>query len=252
MSMLESERDALLELAGVGAVRVPRPLACVCSEESAVLAIEWLDLDAPDAAANRALGEGLARLHRPRTRQHGWHRDNTIGATPQPNAQDADWIRFFRTRRLQYQLGIAAANGFGGELQEQGMWLCDRLDLLFCDYRPLPSLLHGDLWAGNWGRCDGLPVMFDPAVYYGDRESDIAMTRLFGGFTKDFYDAYQEAWPLHQGFESRIPLYQLYHVLNHLNLFGCAYLGQALQLIRRLRQGMDRAQGSVYSDSSTT
>jgi fructosamine-3-kinase len=250
--MLESERDALVELAGVGAVRVPRPLACVCSEERAVLAIEWLNLEAPDADANRALGKGLARLHRHRAEQHGWHRDNTIGTTPQPNAEDADWIRFFRRQRLQFQLGIAAANGFDGELQEQGLWLCDRLGLLFRDYQPLPSLLHGDLWGGNWGRCGAVPVMFDPAVYYGDRESDIAMTRLFGGFTEDFYDAYHEAWPLQRDFESRSPLYQLYHVLNHLNLFGRSYLGQALRLIRGLRKGIDRAQGGNYSDSSTT
>jgi fructosamine-3-kinase len=104
----------------------------------------------------------------------------------------------------------------------------------FENYEPAPSLLHGDLWAGNAASVDGAPVIFDPAVHYGDRESDIAMTRLFGGFGESFYEAYNEAWPLDEGYRQREPLYQLYHVLNHLNLFGGAYLGRAESLIARL------------------
>jgi fructosamine-3-kinase len=104
----------------------------------------------------------------------------------------------------------------------------------FDDYWPEASLLHGDLWGGNWAVCDSEPVVFDPAVYYGDRESDIAMTRLFGGFDDTFYEAYEEAWPLARGSEQRIALYQLYHLLNHLNLFGAAYLDRALAIIRWL------------------
>jgi fructosamine-3-kinase len=105
---------------------------------------------------------------------------------------------------------------------------------LFENYEPVPSLCHGDLWSGNWGVAGGVPVIFDPAVYYGDRESDIAMTMLFGGFGRAFYRAYEESWPMAKGHERRLKLYQLYHVLNHLNLFGSGYRGQAMRLLRDL------------------
>jgi fructosamine-3-kinase len=105
----------------------------------------------------------------------------------------------------------------------------------FAGYQPEPSLLHGDLWGGNWGViADEQPVIFDPAVYYGDREADIAMTRLFGGFGAEFFTAYNEAWPLDSGFERRCDLYNLYHVLNHLNLFGGGYLRQVSDMLDRL------------------
>ena len=112
-----------------------------------------------------------------------------------------------------------------------------RLPVFFEAYSPEASLLHGDLWGGNWACCDGEPVIFDPAVYYGDRETDLAMTRLFGGFGRAFYDAYESAWPLAPGHRERNDLYQLYHVLNHLNLFGSGYLGRAQDLIQRLLRG---------------
>src|SRR5262249_29793225 len=156
------------------------------------------------------------------------HRVNTIGMTPQINEADSDWIRFFRERRLRYQLDLAVGNGYGGDLQKQGAQLLERMHGLFAGHRPQPSLLHGDLWGGNWGAtADGTPVIFDPAVYFGDREADIAMTRLFGGFDTSFYGAYESAWPLEAGWQARTTLYNLYHVLNHLNLFGAGYLSQA-------------------------
>jgi fructosamine-3-kinase len=129
---------------------------------------------------------------------------------------------------------LAAENGFTGELQQEGDRLLSNLGQFFDGYWPEASLLHGDLWGGNWASSGGEPVIFDPAVYYGDRESDIAMTKLFGGFSAEFYRAYEEAWPLAAGNEKRILLYQLYHVLNHLNLFGQSYLGRALRIIRSL------------------
>ena len=143
-----------------------------------------------------------------------------------------NWIEFFREYRLGYQLKLAVANGYGGELTERGAEVSDRLPELFKGYEPQASLLHGDLWGGNWGSVDGEPVIFDPAVYYGDRESDIAMTMLFGGFGKAFYNAYESSWPMAHGHEKRLKLYQLYHVLNHLNLFGISYLREAEQLVR--------------------
>ena len=119
-------------------------------------------------------------------------------------------------------------------MQSLGVDLCDELPALFAHYEPAASLLHGDLWAGNWGLSKVEPIIFDPAVYYGDRESDIAMTRLFGGFGRAFYEAYESAWPLERGHELRADLYQLYHVLNHLNLFGSSYHQQSIALLRRL------------------
>ena len=164
----------------------------------------------------------------------GWHRDNTIGLTPQHNHWGDVWVDFFRQHRLEFQLQLAERNGFAGELQTEGRRLSENLESLFEDYKPAASLLHGDLWGGNWASSNGEPVIFDPAVYFGDRETDIAMTQLFGGFGRDFYSAYQESWPMEAGHEDRLKLYQLYHVLNHLNLFGSGYLGRSMQLIRDL------------------
>ena len=132
------------------------------------------------------------------------------------------------------QLHLAAGNGLSQTMVDKGLKLAAVLPRLFTDYTPSPSLLHGDLWGGNWAVCGGEPVIFDPAVYYGDRETDLAMTRLFGGFSEEFYAAYEAAWPLPEGHAARLPVYQLYHVLNHLNLFGGAYLGRALAIIRSL------------------
>ncbi len=232
-SMFDAERAALAELDAAGAVRVPRPLALVSTAGAAVLALEWLDIRAADGAANRRFGRQLAALHAHTRPSFGWDRDNAIGATPQSNTPCGDWVTFFRRERLEFQRALASANGYG-ELKADGERVAGRLDDLFRDYRPQPSLLHGDLWGGNWGVADGVPVMFDPALYYGDRETDIAMTRLFGGFSSEFYSAYDEAWPLEPGHEARTDLYQLYHVLNHLNLFGAAYLGRSRDLLRRL------------------
>ena len=129
---------------------------------------------------------------------------------------------------------LAARDGYAGDVQLLGKDLLDGLPRYFEGYEPLASLCHGDLWSGNWGVADGVPVIFDPAVYYGDRESDIAMTMLFGGFGRAFYRAYERSWPMADGHEARLKLYQLYHVLNHLNLFGTGYLGRAVGLMREL------------------
>ena len=234
----DAEADGLRELERAAAVRVPRVLGVGKCGPDAFLALEWLELAAGGGDAARVLGQRLAAQHRRVQDCFGWHRDNTIGSTPQVNTPDRDWIRFFREHRLVYQLERAARNGYTGELQEQGAALAGRLDRLFDDYEPAASLLHGDLWGGNWAIADGEPVIFDPAAHYGDRECDLAMTRLFGGFGPGFYAAYEEAWPLHPGHRQRIPLYQLYHVLNHLNLFGRAYLGRALSLLRELNTSL--------------
>lgn len=232
--MFAAEAEGLSELAAATALRVPAPLAVGQTGDEAFLALEWLHFERPDRHCEKLLGEKLAALHRMPGERFGWHRDNTIGLTPQHNSWSSDWVGFFAEHRLGYQLGLAAENGFGGALQEKGNRLLTRLPSFFSGYTPAPSLLHGDLWGGNWSSCDGEPVVFDPAVYYGDRETDIAMTKLFGGFGRAFYEAYESSWPLHAGSAERQHLYQLYHVLNHLNLFGGTYLGRAQSLLDTL------------------
>jgi fructosamine-3-kinase len=231
---LEAEADGLRELAAANAVRVPGPLAVGSTGRHAYLALEWLDLagDGRDAP----LGRALARLHRNTTPRFGWHRDNTIGGTPQLNGWLDDWPKFVRDRRLGPQLALAAGNGHGGALARDGERVLDVVPALLAGHEPIASLLHGDLWSGNAGRLafSGEPVIMDPAVYYGDREADLAMTELFGGFGPDFYAAYREAWPIDAGYPIRRTLYNLYHVLNHLNLFGEGYLAQARQMIGAL------------------
>jgi fructosamine-3-kinase len=232
--MFEAEADGLAELALPGAIRVPKVLCCGCTEHEAFLALEWVCFNRPDTDTEKRLGEQLAQMHRHTAERFGWYRDNTIGLTAQCNARSTDWIEFFREHRLLFQLRLAGERGYSGELQKLGKALVPRLSSLFSAYEPVASLLHGDLWGGNWGSADGMPVIFDPAVYYGDRESDIAMTMLFGGFGRSFYEAYESGWPLAEGHEQRVKLYQLYHVLNHLNLFGRSYLGRATGLMREL------------------
>ena len=234
LGMFEAEADGLRELNSAKVIRVPDVLGVGRTNKEAYLAIEWIEFDRPGAATERLFGQQLADLHHHTKDKFGWHRDNTIGLTAQHNQWSDNWLHFFRDQRLGFQLQLAQRSGFGGELQSAGMTLQENLEALFGDYKPSASLLHGDLWGGNWAASGEQPVIFDPAVYYGDRESDIAMTRLFGGFGQDFYSAYQESWPLHAGYEDRQKLYQLYHVLNHLNLFGSSYLGRAMQLIRDL------------------
>jgi fructosamine-3-kinase len=232
--MFAAEAEGLAELAAPGAIRVPRVFACGLREQSAYIALEWLDFDRATRGTEARLGTQLAELHRTTSERYGWHRDNTIGLTPQHNEWTDDWVTFFREHRLRFQLELAARNGFTGILQEQGARLMGRLPGLFEGYLPAPSLLHGDLWGGNWASSNGEPVVFDPAVYYGDRESDLAMTRLFGGFGGAFYEAYEASAPLAAGHRARCDLYQLYHILNHLNLFGGGYLGRAQELLKKL------------------
>jgi fructosamine-3-kinase len=232
---LEAEAEALRELAAADAVRVPGVLGSGVANGRAFLALEWIEFGTARAGTEAQLGEQLAGLHRTTAARFGWHRDNTIGATPQHNDWTADWVQFFALQRLGFQLELAGRSGHGGRWLERGDQLCERLGAFFAGYAPQPSLLHGDLWGGNWATdASGGPVIFDPATYYGDREADLAMTHLFGGFGREFYSAYEAEWPLDRGAIARRDLYNLYHVLNHLNLFGGGYRGQAERMIERL------------------
>lgn len=233
-AMFAAEHAGLEEIRRTGTVRVPAPVCHGAAGGRSYIVLEHLDLRRGAGSAER-LGRELAAMHRCTQPEYGWHIDNTIGSTPQPNGPLRDWARFWQVRRLGFQLELAAAAGYGRRLQTAGERLMAALPALLAGHGPPAALLHGDLWAGNQAcAADGAPVIFDPAVYYGDREADIAMTELFGGFPDAFYGAYREAYALDPGYELRKVLYNLYHVLNHLKLFGGGYLPQAEAMIGRL------------------
>lgn len=239
--MFAAEARGLRELSAAAVVATPTFITLGQAAGEAFLVLEHLELKALDQNAGAKLGAALAKLHRVRGDAFGWAADNFIGATPQDNAPHPSWPHFFGDRRLRPQLELALKNGMDRSLLAKGHAVIDRIGGLFIDYRPAPSLLHGDLWSGNVAQTrDGVPVIFDPACYYGDREADVAMTELFGGFPISFHAAYRAAWPLDSGYESRKPLYNLYHILNHFNLFGSAYLGQAQRMIDALLAGLKR------------
>jgi fructosamine-3-kinase len=232
-----AEADGLVALAGAG-IRVPRPIALGEADGTAFLLLEHLALGNGSDAAFRELGRQLAQLHAHRGDEFGWHRGNFIGLTAQPNARHSSWAEFWQIERLAPQLALAARNGHRGELQSLGKRLIDAVPGLLAGHAPAPSLLHGDLWGSNAGFLgDGTPVVFDPAVYYGDAEADLAMTELFGGFPPSFYDGYREVRPIDGRYGRRRELYNLYHVLNHLNLFGGSYRAQAESMMARLLAG---------------
>ncbi len=235
-AMFAAEADGLSALAACRALRVPRVVAHGSRDRHAYLVLEYLPLHAlREPAQGAAAGHALAALHRIQGPRYGWHRDNFIGSTPQSNAEHRVWPFFFARRRLLPQLELTKRHPAHGKLISSGQRLADKLAALFVDHQPPPSLLHGDLWHGNAATDDaGTLSLFDPAVYFGDREADLAMSELFGGFPDSFYAGYRESWPLADGFEQRKTLYNLYHVLNHLNLFGSAYLHQAERMIAKL------------------
>ena len=230
-----AESEGLAALAAAHALRVPRVIARGATADDAFLALEWIARGPGDAHTARRLGEGLALLHRVTAGRFGFAHDNFIGRTPQANGWEPDWTHFFGERRLRPQLRLAAQNGLGRGLLDALERVLASLPALLAGHEPPPALLHGDLWGGNWFADEtGRPVIFDPAVYYGDAEADLAMTRLFGGFAAEFYRAYAAAAPLTAGWQTRAELYNLYHVLNHANLFGGGYAAQALAMLERL------------------
>ncbi len=233
--MFEAEAKGLKEIANSKTVKVPKVITFGQTEEYSYLVLEYIHLNRLDNQSEQRLGEQLAAMHQYQQPFFGWHIDNTIGSIKQHNNQQNDWVKFWRQQRLLKQLQFAANNGFGGKLQSQGEKLAAKVDVFFNDYQPHPVLLHGDLWGANAASTlNGQPLIYDPACYYGDRETDIAMTELFGGFSPVFYQAYQNCYPLDSGYQVRKTLYNLYHILNHLNLFGRSYLHQAESMIMQL------------------
>lgn len=235
-AMFEAEAAGLREIAQANIIRVPQPICWGTAEGSAYLALEYIKLAGNNSPQNQVrLGHQLAQLHRVTAPRYGWRINNTLGTTPQINTEQDHWPHFWREQRLGFQLSLAAHHGHTGALQRKGEQLLADIPVFFTSYTPAPSLLHGDLWSGNYGiDAQDNPVIFDPAIYYGDRETDLAMTELFGGFSENFYHAYRDAYLLDADFKTRKILYNLYHVLNHLNLFGGNYLRQAEYMIDSL------------------
>ncbi len=235
IDMFEAEALGLQELDHLNCVRVPEVICFGQAGNDSYLAMEYIELGSLQGQASQQLGQQLAQLHQHQQPYFGWSINNTIGSTPQYNNREHDWLTFWQQQRLEKQLTFAANNGAKGSIQKKGQHLVDNLAAFFSGYTPLPSLLHGDLWGGNAAADEqGHPVIFDPASYYGDRETDIAMTELFGGFNNDFYAAYQAEYPLEPGYKVRKTLYNLYHILNHFNLFGGSYQNQAEAMIDQL------------------
>lgn len=235
LPIFEEEARALEALTASATLRVPKPVATCSASGRAALVLEYLDMGHRDGDW-AALGRGLARLHRHTDSHFGWPADNWLGETPQINTRMESGIAFLRECRLKPQMERARQRGLtlkGGER------LLNSIERIHGKYRPRPSLLHGDLWAGNAGFLrNRTPVIFDPAAHYGDREADLAMTELFGGFPNVFYEAYQEQWPLEPGYHNRKHLHLLYHILNHFNLFGGSYGQQAETLVDKLLRSL--------------
>ncbi|HET6568988.1 MAG TPA: fructosamine kinase family protein [Rhodothermales bacterium] len=215
---------------------VPQALAVEAPgvERPGFLLLEWVDAGSPPVSFWEDFGRGLAVLHRNASGRYGADQDNFIGRLPQANRRMESWPAFFRECRLEPQLSMA---------RERGVWrsgwdpllerLYNRLDDLL-PARPEASVLHGDLWSGNYMvTTSGRAALIDPAAYHGHREVDLAMTELFGGFRAGFYDAYREAWPLAPGYSERKEIYNLYHLINHLNHFGQSYAGSVSAILGR-------------------
>jgi protein-ribulosamine 3-kinase len=232
----EAELDGLAALRD-GRVHVPEPLCHGTTSEHAYLVMDYLPLVNRDTSDGAALGAMVALLHETIGAEYGWHADNFIGDSLQPNAPSSSWLDFFRDMRLRPQLERAARGGQPRRLLDLSERLIEALPRVLGEHQPAPSLLHGDLWYGNYGFvATDTPVLFDPAVYYGDRETDLAMTELFGGFPPSFYDTYLARLPVDEGYPLRRELYQLYHVMNHMNLFGGTYRYDVeVRLVRLMR-----------------
>jgi fructosamine-3-kinase len=232
IAMFEAEALGLKQMFQTATIRVPKPLCWGTTDNSSYLVLEWLSLGGGNTKSWEEMGRKLAVMHKSKSSQgFGWDMNNTIGSTPQINTCVADWAEFYTKHRLLYQFQLARRRG--GNFPQDTELLAAIPEIL--SHQPQPSLVHGDLWSGNAGcTMSGEPVIFDPATYFGDREVDIAMTELFGGFPAAFYRGYNEVFPLNPGYERRKMLYNLYHILNHFNLFGGGYLEQANRMIAQI------------------
>ena len=232
--MFIKEAHGLQELRKANAIKVPEVLLF----DAGFILLEFIDISIKQKNFFEEFGRKFALLHKYTADEFGFYEDNYIGSTPQMNINDEttkkNWTSFYFNKRLLYQFKLAEKNGYAdNHLRDAFMKTEDIIESILGSSDATPSLLHGDLWSGNYMTDkNGEACLIDPAVYYGDREADLAMTKLFGGFSQSFYDSYNEVFPLQEGWKYRENIYILYHVLNHLNLFGRGYYSHALSLMK--------------------
>lgn len=233
VEMFTAETIGLKQMYATQTITVPLPICWGIAENSSYIVLQWLDLASGSNADWKAMGQNLAAMHREgQGKGFGFEVNNTIGSTPQINNWMENWADFFAEQRIGYQLKLAQRNG--GNFPDLNR-VVEAVRARLGDHQPESSILHGDLWSGNAAiAANGSPVIFDPATYYGDRETDIAMTELFGGFPGTFYQGYNEAWQLDSSYQQRKSIYNIYHVLNHFNLFGGSYGSQANRIMQEI------------------
>lgn len=230
--ILRNEANGLKELARAKAIRIPKVIVL----DDDFLLLEFIEQGKRNKNFSADFGHQYAQMHRVKGEKYGFFENNFIGSNPQINLPKRDnWIEFFWQSRLLYQYQLAEHNHFVDlELKNSFMKLEKTFSSIVSGTEEPPTIMHGDLWGGNYMiDSSGSAVLIDPAVYYGHREADLAMTKMFGGFDSDFYQAYNEEFPLIEDWEYRIDLYMLYHVMNHLNLFGSGYYSQVISIIRK-------------------
>ena len=231
--MFDAEAKGLKLLAETNTVYIPNIIATGEYENKSYIILEFVAGSPPKKDFWKSFGQNLATLHKNSNKYFGLDHDNYIGSLVQKNIQTENWITFFITQRLQVQLDLAVnRNNINPPVLNLFEKLFIKLPELIIGENP--SLLHGDLWSGNFMiNSDGEATLIDPAVYYGHREVDLAMTKLFGGFNKEFYESYNEEWPLEKNYSDRLDIYNLYPLLVHVNLFGGGYLEQVKSILRK-------------------
>ncbi len=232
IELFETEAHGLGRLAHSPLITVPEVITVGDCAEGAFIALQYLEMGKGSDAQWYQFGQAMACLHRDHSQsRYGYDEDNYIGTTLQPNRWQKNWAEFFAEQRIGWQLKLAQDQGY--RLGNNAQWI-DRCAEALRGHQPVASLLHGDLWHGNLAFVDGQGCLFDPACYYGDRETDMAMSTLFSPLPQDFYKGYDAEWPLDVGYTQRQGIYQLYHLLNHLNLFGGSYLQQCQGKLQEL------------------
>ncbi len=228
-TLFKKEANGLRELHKAQSIGLPN----IIMVDEDFLLLEYIEEGNKPLSFFSEFGRALANQHKYTSAQYGFYEDNFIGSTPQINTYTDKWLDFYFTNRLLYQYKLTEANGYSdASFCKAFLNIEKHLPTILSGSEEAPSICHGDLWAGNYMvNKNGKPVLVDPAVYYGHRETDLAMTKLFGGFSQDFYTSYQEEYPLNDGYLYRENIYVLYHVLNHLNLFGTSYKNEAMQLM---------------------
>ena len=213
---------------------VPRTLGISQESNPKFLLLEYIESSVPKVGFASRFGHALAEMHKETQEQYGLDHDNFIGKTIQKNKLELDGLVFFREHRIKFQQELARkTRGLPRVIDHRLDMFCERFESLLDLKYEKPALLHGDLWSGNYfASHDQVPYIFDPAVYFGLREADLAMTEMFGRLPDEFYSAYHEIFPIPPGYTERKEIYNLYHLLNHYNLFGGSYLEQADQMVR--------------------